>query len=407
MSGRGTESASEPWPWRWFVLNLPFGATASYVGVTLGYAVSRAGLETAVASSLVAACILPHTLKVLWAPLTDATFTRKTWYVAANVINVVTLGLIGLLSLRDDLTAITALVFVNAVAASFLGMAAAGLMALTTSSARIGRAAGFFQAGNLGGACIGGGLGLVIAEHVGDAEASLVTAGMLALCTLALVGIPSPKEPRERGPVAAFRDVGRDVWSVFASRRGLVAILFCLLPLMAGSLSGLFSNLAGDWHASGDLVVLVTGVLGGVVSMVGAIAGGGLADRLGRKTAFLASGVLVAAVTLLVGLFERTPASYATLVLAYSAASGVCYGTFSAFVFDVIGKGAAATKYNVLASIANVPILYMTVVNGALRDSHDVSTMLTVDAVLRLGAVAVLALIGRQLLRRPLPSPHP
>ena len=45
----------------------------------------------------------------------------------------------------------------------------------------------------------------------------------------------------------------------------------------------------------------------------------------------------------------QSPTMYAVFTLAYQFGGGVAYGTFTGFVLDVIGKGAAATKYNALA----------------------------------------------------------
>ena len=40
---------------------------------------------------------------------------------------------------------------------------------------------------------------------------------------------------------------------------------------------------------------------------------------------------------------------------------GAGYAAYSAVVLEVIGRGAAATKFNLMASVANVPVTFMPV----------------------------------------------
>ncbi len=68
-------------------LILPFGVMGGYVTVALAYLYSKAGIPVAQVAALVAVGILPHTWKFAWAPLVDATLSRKKWYAIANVVS--------------------------------------------------------------------------------------------------------------------------------------------------------------------------------------------------------------------------------------------------------------------------------------------------------------------------------
>src|SRR6185295_1954022 len=93
----------------------------------------------------------------------------------------------------------------------------------------------------------------------------------------------------------------------------------------------------------------------------------------------LAGGVL-ALVAAVAAILPRNPWTYASLCITYSLAAGLTYGTFTAFVLEAIGGGAAATKYNVFASLSNIPILYMTRIDGWAADHWTPAKMLLVDA---------------------------
>lgn len=382
-----------PHPWIWLFLNLPFGATYGFIAVTLGYVATQQGLDEEAVAGLVAACLLPHTWKFLWAPVADLTFTRKGWYLVSNVASCVTIASLGFIPLRENLDVVTGIILLNSVFISFLGMAVEGLMAHTIPPDQLGRSAGWFQAGNLGGSGIGGGLALLIAERSSPEVAAVFTAGLLGACTLGLLGVRTPYEPRESQALERVKAVGRDVWQMLASRRGIVALALCLVPMCAGAAVGLFAAIGHNWGASSDLIALMQGVLGGLVSAVGCLLGGMLSDRMSRRNAYVLSGVILAAVAAAMAAFPKVPVTFAVFVLAYNLTTGICYGCFTGFVLEVIGKGAAATKYNALASLSNIPILYMTLLLGYISASEGATTMLIYEAVLGLlGAGVIMGL---------------
>ncbi len=385
-------------PWHWFLLNLPFGATSGFVSVTLAYVLSNAGMSDSTVAGLVALNLMPHTWKFLWAPIADTTLTRKKWYLLSNAVSCLTVLGMGFIPITEEsLTLLGGLVFANAVAISFLGMAVEGLMGAATAPEQRGRAAGWFQAGNLGGSGVGGGLALYIAEHVSTQAAFVTLAAILAACTLALQLVPDIAREDHAGSFitrfgGGLREVFRDLWKMLASRRGVIGLILCFTPLGAGAASGLFSVIATRWNASSDLVAITTGVLGGIVAAFGCLVGGWISDRMSRRIAYALAGIILGAVALGMAIAPQNAIAYAVFTLLYSFAAGMAYGCFTGFVLEIIGKGAIATKYNVLASLSNIPIWYMTLVDGWVSENHGPVNMLLVDAASALAGLTVLLL---------------
>jgi MFS family permease len=143
---------------------------------------------------------------------------------------------------------------------------------------------------------------------------------------------------------------------------------------------------AGDWHASADTVALVNGVMSGLIAAAGCLVGGWLFDLMNRRTGYILSGWLLAACAVAMALAPRVPLTFMIFVSVYAFFSGWTYAAFTALALETIGAGAAATKYNLLACLANIPITYMTVVDGATRMRFGPAAMLYVEA-----AVAVVA----------------
>ena len=255
-------------------------------------------------------------------------------------------------------------------------------MAYGTSHEEKGRAGGWFQAGNLGGNGLGGGAGLWMAQHLPASWMAGAILGLACLlCAVGLLFVPEPHSAhREGGLGRSLVNVARDLWGVARSRIGFLALFLCFLPLGSGAASNLWSAVAGDWHASANTVALVTGLLNGVVSAIGCVLGGWICDRMHRQWAYALFGVLQAACATAMALAPRTDSAYVAFTLLYALITGLTYAGFTAFVLEAMGMGAAATKYNVFASLSNFPIMYMTQVDGWAHARSGSRGMLLTEA---------------------------
>jgi PAT family beta-lactamase induction signal transducer AmpG len=375
------------------LLFLPFGATSGFVSVTVGYIARQQGLGDAAIASLVAINLLPHTFKFLWAPIPDTSYSRRKWYLVSNILSTFTLIALGFIPVRTDTTQLLkALIFVNSLAITFLGMAVEGLLANVVDESQRGSAAGWLQAGNLGGAGIGGGLALWLAQRIGVQAAFFLVAVALLSCSIGLLKVHEPKRISHESPIAALGMVISDLWhTILKSRAGLLAMILCFLPVGSSAATALFAAIADRWHTSADAVALYTGVLAGIVSALGCMAGGWLSDCMDRKLAYAVTGVFLALAALGMSVGPRSELGYGVFTLSYQFGSGLAYGAFTGFVLEAIGRGAAATKYNVLASLSNIPIWYMTQADGWASERWSPSVMLVVDAASEvIGAVVFL-----------------
>jgi MFS transporter, PAT family, beta-lactamase induction signal transducer AmpG len=187
---------------------------------------------------------------------------------------------------------------------------------------------------------------------------------------------------------ARMREIGRDFLVMLRSPLYLFVIIIVSSPIGSGAASGLWSAVAPDWHASPDRVALVTGVLSGIASAVGCVAGGWMCDRIGRWWAFFGSGAAMAATTAVMALAPRTPAAYSAGVLAYALWTGWIYAAYTALLLFVVRRGAASTKYATLSSLGNLPTTYMTAFDGWTHDRYGAGGMLNAESLL--GAASVL-----------------
>jgi PAT family beta-lactamase induction signal transducer AmpG len=386
------EPESKAHPVVFLILFLPLGITNGYVVVTLAYLLSQAGVSVAAIAGLVAVSLLPQTWKVLWAPLVDTTLTLKTWYIlSATVCGAFMVATAVIPPVGVNLYLIEALVFGFSLVSTFNCMSADSFMAHATTPEEKGRAGGWSQAGNLGGSGLGGGAGLWLAQNVHAGWVSGAALGLACILTSgALIFLREPPQMhRVESYLVSLKNVGLDVWSILRVRPGFLALYLMLLPIGVGAAQNLWAAVAGDWHASADAVALVNGVLGGVISMVGCIAGGFLADKMDRKLAYCVFGIALAVVVVGMALSPRTQLMFVSFTCFYAFVMGLCYAAFGAVVLETIGKGAAATKYNVLAGISNAPIAYQTVIDGWGHGRWGSNGLLYVEALCGVAAVAI------------------
>ena len=391
-------------PIAFLFLILPFGATSGYLTVAVAYRLSQAGLGVDQIAELVAVAFIPQTWKFLWAPVVDTTSKRKTWYLLSAVLTAIGIFFTGALpASAKSMPALYVVVLLANLAVTFLAMSVESLM-VYLHAARLswGRASGWFQAGNLGGQGLGGGAGLWMAQSLPEPwMGAAVLALACVLCSAALLLLREPPSLARSGSyVRDLRNVLNDLWQVARSRAGILALLIVFLPIGTGAASNLWAAVADDWHASANTVALVTGVLGGVVSMAGCLIGGYVCDRMNRKTAYVLYGALQAACAVAMALAPRTEVMYIGFTMIYALITGLTYAGFSAVVLEAIGLGAAATKYNVFASLSNMPIAYMTVIEGWAQTRWNVAGMLFAEALLAAAGLLVFVVTASLLARR-------
>lgn len=380
------------------MLIAPFGVISGFSSVTLAFLATRNGLSVTDGAAIIAIGYWPQVLKIFWAPLADATLNRQRWYLLSSVLCAVSLFAMCMVKLTPaSLRLVEALVLLSSLASTFLGFAVEGMIAHLTPAAERGKVSGWYQAGNLGGTGLGGGLGLFLLEHSTPGVAGLVLALASLACALVLRFVPViPRDDIGASPFSLAKNTAVELWRLATTWEGFLCMLLCVLPIATGTASGVMAQaeVASYWHADGDLVALVQGTLGGVVSMFGCIAGGYGCNRLGARVAYAVYSAILALTSLAIAFLPATPEVYKYGSLFYQFATGLGYAAFSAFVLEAIGRRLAATKYNGFASLSNFPIWYMGLVLAQIETRRGPVGMLIGDCLIGLGGVTVFLLVA-------------
>ena len=401
-----------PHPVVWTILYLPFGALFGYGAVALTNVASQHGIPVAQAALIIASGMLVSWLKWLWAPVVDITLTPRSWYVISTVLSGI--GVFAMSAVPLDKAHLPLLVVIIAAANfvnSIVGMAVEAIIAGTVSADEAGRVSAWFQAGNLGGAGLGGGLGLYLLVHLPQPWMSGAIVGTLFfLCCGALLYTPSVQvQHRGIGPWKAVRNVFLDLRNMIRSKGGLQSMILCGLPVGCGAAQGVLTQdaVARYWSAGSDQVALTQGLLSGVVTSIGCFAGGYLCTRYHPRTAYVGNGLGMAAIAVAMGLAPHGPMDYVSWSMIYSFGLGISYAAFTAVVLDAMGPGSGATKYNIFASLSNFPIWWLGLLLGFVAGQSGAlgaPYMLFAEAAIGVAGVGVFALAARSVSNSRLPA---
>jgi predicted MFS family arabinose efflux permease len=99
---------------------------------------------------------------------------------------------------------------------------------------------------------------------------------------------------------------------------------------------------------------------------LGCLLGGRIADRMNRWTAFLSTGLVIGIAAILIAIAPRTAPVFVGCAACYLILSGAANATFSALILEAIGGGerSAGAQYTWMSNLGNVPLAYMTWLDG-------------------------------------------
>jgi hypothetical protein len=156
--------------------------------------------------------------------------------------------------------------------------------------------------------------------------------------------------------------------------------------------------MGADFHTPEAKVTDINGPLVAVVCSLGCVVGIWFCSRFLRRNVYVVAGFGGAAAALGLIWSPHTLAWYAAGVLAYNFFQGINYTAFLALCFEIVGPGnpLSSTQIALLTAAANLPISYMTAIDGHFHTAHGLSGMLAIDAVSSLVVGTVLLLVFRR-----------
>lgn len=389
---------------------MPGGINVGFNLVALPFWMTQAGISVERASSVVALSLLAASWKAILAPLVDLGSRRRNWFLLGNIVAAFCI----LLSFRalesGSWQWLSALLFGMNTAMAFAENALTSLCATMVHPRNKSIASGYYSVGQL---CWGGLFGaLMLTLHEPPhllgytlPAMSLHSISLLMICVVILFSslvtvIDEPVASRKQLRQHALQ-IAKDVWRVLRSFAGWSCLLICLSPLGSTAATNLFGMFASDYGVSATTVAMVTGIGFVGTSGLGAMIGGWVAARYGARATYLGSAAVLGLCGLAMALSPAQPFFYVFWCLAYSVVSGAIYSSFFALIFGLIEPSPGATTLcGILVGASNIPLSYVTFLDGRMyRHGGRVGLLLSDAASNFIGVLmigVVLYLISRR-----------
>lgn len=357
------------------------------------YLLRKYGMPVDRIAGIVAIAILPSIWSFFWAPLADTGLRRRSWVIVSAVCASAAMTT-AILDIHGPPAILTALLFLGNAFTGLLSAACGALLSALPETVR-GRAAGWYQAGNIGAGTLGGGLAISLGDHTSLPILAMTVAAAMLLPALAAL-LVQEAAPIQRALGPQLLGMAHDLRDLLKSRRTWLGLVFFLSPVGTMAIGNLISGVGQDYHASGNQVALFTGVIGGCLSAAGCFVGGFMADRMSRMKAYALTGGLTAIFGAWLALGPATPFTFAAAFSGYSLVAGIAYAVYTALLLDVVGKSqrAAAFAYSVLNGSGNAAIAYMVWLDGLGYKRWGARGLMGVDTVATAGGALILLMVA-------------
>jgi PAT family beta-lactamase induction signal transducer AmpG len=315
----------------------------------------------------------------LLCPILDVRFSKRTYAILFASIAAICLGISTLIT--SHLNAFTAVLTLGCTSAVLFGNTHQGWMPDVISDRHYSDVGATTNIANLGAAGLFTTITILLIRNVPPIPAAALLALTIVAPTIMLFFIPLPAKPT-RGAAETFRTFFRDLYRV-CGRPGCIFGLVCFLsPTACFALTNLFSALGEDFHTPEKWVTAVSGLGVAIACSLGCLTGIWFTRRFLRRNVYLLTGFGGAAAALAMTRVPHTLTFFALGVLTYVFFQGINYTAYSSLSFEIVGPGnpLASTQMAVLSAAANVPITYMTAVDGHFHTRYGVTGMLLVDA---------------------------
>ena len=308
---------------------------------------------------------LPYSLKFLWAPLLDR-FTlpfggrRRGWLV---VIQCALLVAIALMALQKPALGLQ-LLAVNAGAIAFLSatqdIAADAYRADVLEEREMGAGAAVFVLGYRIALLVTGSLALILADRIPWSVVYLLMSGVMVIGLIATYVAPEP-EGGDRPP-ASLADAVLLPFGEFFQRlgllRGLLILVFIVLYKLGDALVNNMSTpfLLQTGFTQTDIGV-IQGGMGLIATILGALAGGTILNKIGINRSLWVFGGLQAVSNLTYFVQAQLGRDYRFMVLTINVESfcaGLGTTAFVAFLMSLCNRSFSATQYALLSSLMAV-----------------------------------------------------
>ncbi len=344
-------------------------------------------------ASIIALLSLPHAIYFFWGPITDFRMRRRTWLILAAVAAAVTF-VVAFLQPNLASPRVVWLMFLGACFGVIVPAACGGIMGTLRSEVNRRRAGSFYQIGSLTVGAIAVFSLVSLSPHLRVSSLGLFVAAMIVAPSLLAFAAPRQELIRESHASQAIVHIGREFKQTFLRWEAIPYALLVTAPFCSGALIGLLPGLATDYGVTGAQVAWINGLGGALLTAAGATIVSFIPVRIRATIAFPVSGLVNAATMALFAVGRPRPAIYLTGTVLFLFTIGAGYALFTGVSLEFLGGSgkSGSSRYAIINSLGNLPVVYMSWIDGRGYALWGPRGMPAIDAVVSaVGASLLLA----------------
>jgi PAT family beta-lactamase induction signal transducer AmpG len=349
---------------------------------------------------------LPYVFKFLWAPFLDRYVPpwfgrRRGWMLVSQFMIIALLAGMAFMPPSSAARALAFLACLLAVASATQDIAADAYRADLLDARERGLGAAISVSGYRLAMVVSGGAALIFAEYAGWRSVYVAMAALMLAGVSASIFGPEPAKPAvapaslDAAVVQPFRDFlhrERAVWLL------VLIVLYKVGDAFAASLATAFL-IRGAGFTLTDVGVMYKSV-GLAATILGALAGGAMLNRLSLFRALLLFGALQAVTNIgfiALALLGRNYPVMSAVVTLENLAGGMGTAAFVAFLIALCDRRFSATQYALLSALASVGRVFVGPLAGVTVDSVGWAVFFAVTFLAALPGLALLVWLREEV----------
>jgi MFS transporter, PAT family, beta-lactamase induction signal transducer AmpG len=330
---------------------------------------------------ITAIAVSPNFWFVLFGPILDVRFSRRRYATLLAALSG-TAAAVAVLSLHHLIVLQAAMVVCNA-SAALSASALGGWLSSIVPDVNKNTLSKWINIALVSGTGLIVGLGGELVRGLGIVPAAVLLGVLVFLPASLFLLIPAPG-PDGRLAGESFAQFNREILTLLKRREVLVVLLLFLSPCSSFVMPNLLGGLGADFHASARAVSFWGGVGAFIPGLLGCFVFPVIARRVRLRFFYLANGILGCLFTLSLVVMPHTTGTFAAALFGEYLFQAVAFSIQIGIVFEAIGPDnpLAATTFSFLTAATNVPVTYVTLLDGRAYAKAGITGTLFVDAAI-------------------------
>ena len=380
--------------WVLGMTNATFGLTSGFIVVTLPHIRAAQGVPGGHIAAITSVIVSPSFWVFLAAPMLDVRFSRRAYAITFALIAAAAVAFV--IMHHRNLVVVEAVMTTGYLAASLYQGAVGGWTGSLIPRNQSSSLGIWFTVSNTGAGGLTMLFGASLVRYLAPAASASILAAVILLPLLFFLFIPAPGPDRTLAR-ESFTRFWREVALLLRKSDVLIAIALFGFPCASFALTNVLGGIGHSFSASERTISFYAGTGAVIAGIVGSFLLKPFGRRFPLRPLYLGIGIAGACFTLSLLLLPRAPLVFGLAILGANVFQAFAFSASNAITFDVIGPGnpLAATLFTLLVSASNLPITYMTLVDGWGYDLHGVTGAFLTDAGISILACAAMFLVLR------------